>query len=64
MLRNLYGKRGEVKNKEGTKREYWNTGILEYWNNGMMGKIPPGLPLRKGGGDLDSMAGGGKGGEI
>ena len=46
------------------KEQRGNTGILEYWNNGMMGKIPPGLPLRKGGGDLDSMAGGGKGGEI
>ena len=49
MLRNLYGKQGEVKNKEGTKREELNDGgktedriqeteqrALGWWDGGTM----------------------------
>ena len=32
MFGNLYGKRMEVKKKEG-RMEYWSIGVMEYWKD-------------------------------
>ena len=50
-----YGRQNREKWNNGML-EHWKNGVLEYWSDGVLGrrndgerKIPPGLPLQKGG---------------